>query len=121
MATALPVTHGTNLTYGLTVYNNGPDSSDLVSFTDVLPAGTTFVSFSAKSGTCSHPAVGSGGAFTCTRTRGLNKQSYWGPIQLTLKVNSSVGTTLKNTATVKAATQDVVSSNNTVTRYVKVQ
>src|SRR5205823_3111238 len=40
-----PVTHNTNLTYTLAVYNNGPDVSDADTITDVLPSGTTFVSF----------------------------------------------------------------------------
>jgi len=116
-----PVTHGTNLTYTLAVYNNGPDVSDGDTITDVLPAGTTFVSFSTTNGTCTHPNVGSGGTFKCTRAGVLNKGSYWGPLKLTVKVNAAAGTTLKNTTSVAAKTQDVVSSNNTATVYVKVQ
>src|SRR5207248_2012773 len=60
-----PVPHGGNLTYTFAVYNNGPDVSDGDTLTDVLPAGTTFVSFTNTNGTCSHPAVGSGGTFRC--------------------------------------------------------
>jgi uncharacterized repeat protein (TIGR01451 family) len=115
------VTHGSNLTYTLAVYNNGPDVSDGDTITDVLPAGTTFVSYSTTSGTCTHPAVGYGGTFKCTRSTALNKGSYWGPVKLTVKVNAAAGTTLKNTASVAAKTQDVVSSNNSATVYVKVQ
>ena len=51
----------------------------------------------------------------------LNKGSYWGPIKLTVKVNAAAGTTLKNTASVAAKTQDVVSTNNSASSYVKVQ
>jgi len=65
--------------------------------------------------------VGSGGTFKCTRAGVLNKGSYWGPLKLTVKVNAAAGTTLKNTTSVAAKTQDVVSSNNTATVYVKVQ
>jgi uncharacterized repeat protein (TIGR01451 family) len=115
-----PVTHGTNLTYTLAAYNNGPDVSDGDIITDVLPAGTTFVSYSTTNGTCTHPAVGYAGTFKCTRSTALNKGSYWGPVKLAVRVNAAAGTTLKNTASVAAKTQDVFSSN-TATVYVKVQ
>jgi len=116
-----PVMHGSTLTYTLAVYNNGPDVSDGDTITDVLPAGTTFVSYSTTNGTCTHPAVGFGGTFKCTRSGVLNKGSYWGPVKLTVKVNAAAGTTLKNTASVAAKTQDMVSSDNSATVYVKVQ
>jgi uncharacterized repeat protein (TIGR01451 family) len=116
-----PVNHGSNLTYTLAVFNNGPDVSDGDTITDVLPAGTTFVSFSTTNGTCIHPAVGSGGTFKCTRTGILNKGSYWGPVKLTVHVNASSGSTVRNTASVAAKTQDVVSSNNSATVSVHVQ
>jgi len=64
--------------------------SDADTLTDVLPTGTTFVSF--------------------TNT-----------ITLTVHVNAVSGTTLKNTASVAAKTQDVFPSNNSSTTYVKVQ
>jgi uncharacterized repeat protein (TIGR01451 family) len=120
-ASPSPVTHGSNLTYTLSVFNNGPDVSNTDTITDVLPSGTTFVSFSTTSGTCTHPAVGSGGTFKCTRSTALNKGASWGPVKLTVHVNAAAGTTLKNTAAVAAKTQDVFTSNNTATVYVKVQ
>jgi large repetitive protein len=116
-----PVTHGTSLTYTLSVFNNGPDVSDGDTITDVLPTGTTFVSFRTTNGSCSHPTPGSGGTFKCTRTGVLNKGSYWGPIKLTVHVNSSSGSTINNTASVAAKTQDVVPSNNSATVSVHVQ
>jgi uncharacterized protein len=120
-ASPSPVTHGTNLTYSLSVFNNGPDVSDGDTLTDVLPSGTTFVSFSTTNGVCTHPSVGVGGTFKCTRTGVLNKSSYWGPVKVTVKVNTASGTTLKNTASVAAKTQDVNSSNNAATVSTKVQ
>jgi uncharacterized repeat protein (TIGR01451 family) len=116
-----PVSKGSNLTYTLAVLNNGPDASDGDTVTDVLPANTTFVSFSTSNGTCSHPMPGSGGTFKCTRTGVLNKGSYWGPIKLTVHVNAASGSTINNTASVAAKTQDVVPSNNTATMSVHVQ
>jgi uncharacterized repeat protein (TIGR01451 family) len=116
-----PVAHGSNLTYTFAVYNAGPDVSDGDTLTDVLPAGTTFVSFTNTNGTCTPPNVGSGGTFKCMRSAVLNKGSYWGPITLTVHVNALSGTTLKNTASVAAKTQDVFPSNNSSTTSVKVQ
>jgi len=116
-----PVAHGSNLMYTFAVYNAGPDVSDGDALTDVLPAGTTFVSFSTTNGTCTPPKVGSGGTFQCMRSAVLNKGSYWGPITLTVHVNALSGTTLKNTASVAAKTQDVFTSNNSSTTSVKVQ
>jgi uncharacterized repeat protein (TIGR01451 family) len=115
-----PVAHGTNLTYTFAVLNNGPDVSDGDTLTDALPSGTTFVSFSTTSGTCTHPAVGSSGTFKCSRTSPLLKAHSWGPIKLTVRVNAASGTTLTNTAKVSAKTQDVFQISNTKTVSVKV-
>ena len=54
-----PVVAGQNLTYTITVTNNGPDAADAVSLSDTLPAGTTFVSLASPGGwSCTTPAVG---------------------------------------------------------------
>src|SRR5262249_21574938 len=45
-----PVTAGNNLTYTISVTNNGPSDSQGVSVTDAIPANTTFVSFTAPAG-----------------------------------------------------------------------
>ena len=116
-----PVAHGANLTYTFSVLNSGPDVSDGDILTDVLPTGTTFVSFSTTNGTCTHPAVGSSGTFKCTRTSPLLKAHSGGPVKLTVHVNASSGTTLTNKASVAAKTQDVVPSNNSATVSVHVQ
>ncbi|MGI9319901.1 MAG: IPTL-CTERM sorting domain-containing protein [Thiogranum sp.] len=52
------VGQGTELTYDLSVYNDGPADADNVTITDTLPAGVTFVSASAG---CTHLA----GVVTC--------------------------------------------------------
>jgi uncharacterized repeat protein (TIGR01451 family) len=53
-----PVTVGDNLTYTITVTNNGPDAAANVVVTDTLPSGVTFVSASPG---CVHAA----GVVTC--------------------------------------------------------
>src|SRR5437660_9791073 len=41
------VATGADLTYTITVFNNGPDDAPVASWSDPLPAGTTFVSVSS--------------------------------------------------------------------------
>src|SRR6266403_706417 len=54
-----PVNTGASLTYSITVSNNGPDTAVNASWTDTLPAGTTFVSLNTVGGwTCSEPDAG---------------------------------------------------------------
>ena len=48
-----PVTAGTNLTYTITVTNNGPTDATGVTVSDPLPAGVSFVSANPTQGSCS--------------------------------------------------------------------
>jgi len=116
-----PVSHGANLTYTISVKNNGPDASSGDTITDAIPGGTTFVSFSNTNGSCTHPAVGTMGTLQCTRSSLLLAGHSWGPITLTVKVNAFPGSIVTDTAHVTAKTQDTVQSNNTATVTVKVQ
>src|SRR5436190_17171448 len=51
-----PVNTGSTLTYTITVNNNGPDAAANASWSDTLPAGTTFVSLSSPGGwSCTAP------------------------------------------------------------------
>ena len=62
-----PVAPGGNLTYTITVTNNGPDPADNAFWSDTLPAETTFVSLASPGGwSCSMPAVGAGGTVSCS-------------------------------------------------------
>src|SRR6185436_6001200 len=105
-----PVTAGTNLTYTITVTNSGPDAAASVSWSDTLPAGTTFVSLPAVAGwscttgatvSCSNPSFAVGSAvFT-----------------LTVAVAPSVtaGTVLSNTVTVTSPTSDPDTADRSAT------
>lgn len=68
-ASAFP---GTDLSYAITISNNGPDAVDGLTYLDALPAGTTFVSYAQNSGPpaaiCNAPAVGANGSFSCVFT-----------------------------------------------------
>lgn len=108
---------GTNLTYTLTVANNGPSDASNVSMSDALPAGTTFVSLTAPPGwSATTPTVGANGTVTATKT---SLAAGSGPQVFTLVVfiadNTAHGTVLTNTATVSSATTDPDATNNSAT------
>jgi uncharacterized repeat protein (TIGR01451 family) len=101
-----PVTAGDNLVYTITVTNNGPDAAATASWSDTLPAGTTFVSQPPVAGwSCMTPSVGVGGTVSCT-----NPSFAVGSAVFTLTVavapSLTAATVLSNTATVTSATAE---------------
>ncbi len=110
-----PVTAGTNLTYTITVTNSGPDPADTVSLSDTLPAGTTFVSLASPGGwSCTTPAVGAGGAVSCSLASFAVGS---GVFTLTVNVAPGVlaGTVLTNSATAASTTADGTPGNESGT------
>ena len=57
-----PVTVGEDVTYTITVTNNGPDAAESVALTDNLPGSVTFVNANPSQGSCSQ----SNGVLTCS-------------------------------------------------------
>lgn len=115
MDTPDPVTAGNNLTYTITVTNNGPDAASSVSWSDTLPAGTTFVSLPTVAGwSCTAPSVGAGGTVSCTQASFAVGSSVF---TLTVNVGAAVanGTVLSNAATVTSSTGDSNVANNSAT------
>ncbi len=109
-----PVAVGGNITYALTVRNDGPQAATSITLSDVIPANTTFVSVTPAAGwSCSPLAVGGTGTQTCTiaTLAPLSSASF----TLVVKVNSGTpsGTVIGNTATVSSSTTDPNSANNT--------
>jgi uncharacterized repeat protein (TIGR01451 family) len=107
-----PVTTGDDLTYTVTVTNNGPDPATSVVVTDDLPAETTFVSCSSTGeGVCG----GSGNNRTVSFPLLPSGQSE--TITFVANVNCSVadGTVISNTATVSSSTPDPNSNNDSST------
>ncbi|MEN3370959.1 MAG: hypothetical protein V7609_3102 [Verrucomicrobiota bacterium] len=105
---------GSDVTYTITVSNNGPDSADNATLTDPLPAGTTFVSLSAPAGwTCSTPGVSSGGTVTCTYPTFPVTSGDVFTLVVNIPSNTSPGTTFTNQATVGTSTFDPTDENNT--------
>lgn len=101
-----PVAPGGDLTYTLTVNNQGPSPAVTATFEDTLPDGTTFQSLSSPGGwICSTPAVGATGIVSCS-IPGLDPGSA--VFTLVVQVDASVpaGTVLANTVVVFSATPD---------------
>src|SRR5215468_10529784 len=107
-----PVTTGDDVTYTVTVTNNGPDPATSVVVTDNLPAETTFVSCaSTGEGVCG----GSGNNRTVTFPLLPSGQSE--TITFVANVNCSVadGTVISNTATAGSSTPDPNPNNDSST------
>lgn len=103
-----------DLTYGMTVTNNGVSAAQSVTLTDPLPFGTTFVSVSPPAGwSCTAPAVGSSGSVNCT-IPALASGASAGFV-LVVHITAAPGGFLNNTASVSATTGDPVASNNSST------
>jgi uncharacterized repeat protein (TIGR01451 family) len=100
-----PAPTGRNLTYTLTVTNNGPDASSGVVVTDNLPPSVTFVSATPSQGTCGPP---SGGIVTCNLGTIGNGSSA--TVQIVVKPTQAGSIT--NTASVNATTFDQATASN---------
>jgi len=111
-----PILAGNNITYTLTATNNGPSDATSISFSDAVPANTTFVSFAAPAGwTATTPAVGATG--TVTSTSSLMTPGASAVFTLVVQVNAgaAVGSVITNTATISSGTADPNAANNSAT------
>ena len=104
MIRADPVTEGDDVTYTITVTNNGPDAATSVLLTDTLPSGVTFVSASSS---CTEVS----GVVTCDIGALANGASAMVEIVVT---TTGVGT-ITNTAAVAGNQGDPDEGNNTDT------
>jgi uncharacterized repeat protein (TIGR01451 family) len=112
-ASPLPPTQGDSLSYTISVANAGPDVAVGVVVTDLLAAGTTFLSVSSP-GTCMAPAVGTAGTVTCTLPDIVAGQTVF--VVVTVQVIGTPGTILSNTATVTSSgSADQNPANNSAT------
>ena len=103
LASSGPFAVGQNISFTITVTNNGPVAATGVSVSDTIPANTQFVSATPSQGTCS-------GTTTVTCTLGTINSPGSATIQLVVQAISTGSGT--NTATVSAA-NDSTSANNT--------
>jgi uncharacterized repeat protein (TIGR01451 family) len=113
-ATPNPVTDGNNITYTQTVTNNGPAASGTATFTDTIPTGTTFVSFSVPAGwNCgaSIPAVGGTGTISCSIASLVANTPVNFPLVVKASLGDTPGTTLTNTANINVPCSSVSDPN----------
>ncbi len=110
-ATPSSVFAGNNITYTQTVTNNGPAAATNVSFTEAIPANTTFSSLSAPAGwtctvttsvTCTNPSVAAGTSADII-------------VVVNLAPTVAAGTITANSSVSATGTTDPNSANNSTT------
>src|SRR3954447_3947702 len=105
---------GSQVSYTITVTNNGPETATDAGFSDQLPAGTTFVSLTQNSGPtldAATPDPGHGGVVSAQGTL-TNGQSAQFTLVLATDPALPNGTQLTNSANVIASTGDPNGANN---------
>lgn len=106
-----PVQPGAPIDYTITVTNAGPDAAVNTVLTDKLPQGTTFVSATTKSGTC----TAKGAKVTCN-LGDLTKGGSYDTATVSLRVTAPTNAgTISNTADVTSDTADPNKANNSAT------
>jgi len=105
-ASAASVVAGEQLTYTLTITNDGPSLASNVRVTDTLPVSTSFSSATPSAGSCGE----SGGDVVCS----LGDLAVDGEAQITLVINvdPAASGTLENSATAGSDAFDPNSANN---------
>ena len=98
-----PVAAGGQLTYTITVQNNGPAPAADAAVSDTLPAGVSLVSATASAGTCSGSAVVTCALGTLAPSTGA---------VVTIVVTPQTAGTLTNTATATTSSVDPSELNN---------
>ena len=98
-----PVRVGDNVTYTVTVTNNGPDSATNIVLTDILPATATLVSAIASTGTCSG---------TTTITCALGSLANGGEATVVIVAATTAKGTLNNDVSVVADETETRAGDN---------
>ena len=110
-----PVVAGEQLTYTLSVLNNGPSDATGVTATDVLPAGLTFRSAETTVGTVTE------GGGTVTAAIGNLASGTSAVVTILVDVDPSTRDTINNTATVTGNETDMDATNDQDTEPTAVQ
>ena len=111
-----PVTDGSNITYQITVTNNGPYAAQSLSLSDAVPANTTLVSVTTPVGWTRTDLVPPGGTGTLTFTRASLAASASSIFTVVVNVTAGTpnGTIISNTANVSSANDPVPGNNSAV-------
>lgn len=112
-----PVLNGQELTYNIEARNFGPDAGSQAVITDVLPAGTTFVSCTTNTVACSGPAVGTNGTVTLNVATFPTYPNFFFFVSMTItvRVTAPAGTTLANTVSITNYFRELDAANNSAT------
>jgi uncharacterized repeat protein (TIGR01451 family) len=102
-----PVTVGNNLTYTITVTNNGPDTATGITLTDILSSSVTYISTTSTQGSYTK----SGNTVTCN----IGTLSNGASATVTIVVTPTTSGTITNSASVTCSETDSNTSNNTAT------
>jgi uncharacterized repeat protein (TIGR01451 family) len=108
------VLRGADLAYTITVTNNGPRTADVVTLADDVPGGTTFVSATTTSGSCTTPGVGAtSGRVACTVSSLADTAAF--TVSMTVRAVAQSGHVLRDTASVSSLVYDPATTNNSAT------
>ncbi|HEX6178599.1 MAG TPA: DUF11 domain-containing protein, partial [Thermoanaerobaculia bacterium] len=109
-----PVTAGNNITYTIGVSNSGTSAAANVELSDVLPAGTTFVSFTGPGGwTLTTPPAGGTGTVTATIASFAPLANVTFTLVVAVNNGTVSGTVITNTASVTTTSAELSTANNT--------
>jgi len=111
---AATVNAGNNLTWTVTVTNNGPSAAQSVTLTDTLPSATSFVSQAQTSGS-SFTLTHSGNAISDTLASLSSGASATFTFTGLIGASVAGGSVLSNTASAASSTADPNSGNNSAT------
>lgn len=111
MSAPNPVLVGNTITYAISVSNTGPSYASNVSWSDTLPAGTSFASLTVAAGwSCTTPAVGAVGTVTCLRASlPIGSANF---VLMVTTAGVAPGSVISNAASVASDTPDPNPSNN---------
>jgi uncharacterized repeat protein (TIGR01451 family) len=109
-------TAGTDITYTITLTNNGTSNAASVTLSDTVPANATFVSESQTTGStfsCTKPSVGGTGTVNCTLASFAPGSATF---SITVHISpGAAGAVISNTANATTSTTDPNPGNNTST------
>jgi uncharacterized repeat protein (TIGR01451 family) len=113
-ASADTISADSDLTYTITVTNNGPDTATSATLTDLLQQNLTFVSLSQPAGwTCSPLTPGSGGTLSCSRDLPAGSGPQVFTLVTHIPLGTPDGTLYSNMASVSTTATDSNSEDDT--------
>lgn len=102
-----PVALAGNLTYTISIKNNGPTAAQNVVVNETVPLNTTFQSLTAAGWNCSTPPVDGTGTVNCSTSALANGQQETLALVVKVAQNLPPATTLENSTTVGSDTPDL--------------